>query len=194
MVSREVGEAGQEPEEGGAAGAMPGRLASAAFLAAGRGSSAGLELTSKSWGTTLNRTGRLHPRTSWAASWMGCEKLRPIHSLMKSLGTAISRPSCFRSSRVELLNHTWNRCCPTRWAMASARRTNCGSCALMQLTSISLRSIRLLRSAAFPGPSEISRGHATPFESSAPEKQPDRAGSTRPRGAALQDSHEASCL
>jgi hypothetical protein len=33
-------------------------------------------------------------------------KLFPIHSLMKSLGTAISNPSCRRSKRVELLNQT----------------------------------------------------------------------------------------
>jgi hypothetical protein len=42
--------------------------------------------TSKSCGTTMNFTGRAQPSTSLAASWIGCLKFLPIHSLMKSLG------------------------------------------------------------------------------------------------------------
>ena len=84
--------------------------------------------TSNNCGTTLKRTASKQPSTSCAASWIGRLKCEPIHSLIKSLGTAISNPSCFKSRRVELLNQTWNLCCPTRCAIALANLANCGSC------------------------------------------------------------------
>lgn len=164
----------------------------------GRGSRAGASVetvASKSWGTTLKRMARLQPRTSWAASWMGWEKLRPIHSLMKSLGTAISRPSCLRSSRVELLNQTWKRCCPTRWAMAEAKRSSCGSCALIQLTAISLRLTSLCYSTGPHGPSVPANGGAAGLVLRIPRAN-QRAAATRAgtQGHRSVVAAEASCL
>src|SRR4051812_44923646 len=61
---------------------------------------------------------------------------------MKSFCTAISRPSCRRSSLVELgLNHTLKRCGPMSCAIASVNRESCGSFswAQMLLTRVSFR-------------------------------------------------------
>ena len=79
---------------------------------------------------------------------------------MKSLGTLISSASLLRASLVELSNHTANRCGPTRWAMASARRDSWGLPAEMQLTDDLLRPAtpRGVKRTATSRPAPVLRG------------------------------------